>query len=172
MNARTLAVALTASLFATGLAAQTVEPGLWEFTSSNMQVDGQPLPDLQEMLGAMAPEQRQMMEQMMLDSGVQLGTQGIRVCLTEEQAQADELPLYDPESDCRQEITERGADHWAFRFDCPDAKGEGEVRFSGRRAFTTRVESTLDVGSETQRGSMETHARWIQADCGDVRPVE
>lgn len=172
MKRRTFPLALAASLVATGLAAQTVEPGLWEFTTRNMQVEGQPLPDLQEMFGAMTPEQRQMMEQMMQDSGVQLGSQGVRVCLTEEQANAEDLPLHDPQSGCRQEITERSNSHWRFRFDCPDAQGQGEVRFSGRRAFTTSVESSFDAGGQTQSGSMETHARWIQADCGNVRPVE
>ena len=42
--------------------AQMLQPGLWELASSNMQVDGQQLPDFQLMLGQlqgmMTPEQK------------------------------------------------------------------------------------------------------------------
>src|SRR5471032_1608778 len=66
--------------------AQMLQPGLWELTSSNMQVDGQALPDLQLMLGQLKnlpPEQQAMMEQMLQKQGVTLGGKGVRVCLTQ-----------------------------------------------------------------------------------------
>ena len=41
--------------------AQMLQPGLWELTTSNMQVDGKPLPDMAFMLGQLKnlPPERQ-----------------------------------------------------------------------------------------------------------------
>ena len=53
-----------------------------------LQVDGQDLPGMQQMLEQLKnlpPEQRQMMEQMMAQQGVSLGDQGIRICISAEQ---------------------------------------------------------------------------------------
>ena len=64
--------------------AQMLQPGLWELTTSNMQVDGQPLPDLQLMLNqlkSLAPDQQVMMEQAMQKQGVTLAGKGVQVCL-------------------------------------------------------------------------------------------
>lgn len=149
--------------------AQAIRPGLWEISSSAMQVDGQVLPDMQQMLEQMKnlpPEQRQMMEQMMAKQGVQLGDQGVRLCMSEEQIEAREIPLQDPKSGCSHEITERSAELWKFRFSCPDGQGEGETRFVSDREFITQVKGTYGG----QSGSMDSHARWVSADCGGLQP--
>lgn len=52
--------------------AQMLQPGLWELTTSNMQVDGKPLPDMAFMLGQLKnlpPEQRAMMEGVLAKQG-------------------------------------------------------------------------------------------------------
>ncbi|MNQ05620.1 hypothetical protein D3C85_183580 [compost metagenome] len=149
--------------------AQAIRPGLWEISSSAMQVDGQVLPDMQQMLEQMKnlpPEQRQMMEQMMAKQGVQLGDQGVRICMSEEQIEAQDIPLQDPKSGCSHEITERSAELWKFRFSCPDGQGEGETRFVSDREFITQVKGTYGG----QSGSMDSHARWVSADCGGLQP--
>lgn len=43
-------LALMVCLAAPFAQAQVLQPGLWELTSSNMQVDGQQMPDMQVML--------------------------------------------------------------------------------------------------------------------------
>lgn len=149
--------------------AQDIQPGLWEISSSNMQVDGQALPDMQQMLEQMKnlpPEQRQMMEEMMAQQGVQLGDQGVRVCMSEAQIKAQDIPLQDPKSGCSHEITERSAELWKFRFSCPDGQGEGETRFLSDKAFTTQVQGTYGG----RNSSMQSHARWIATDCGGLQP--
>ena len=62
MNVRLLGLFMACGLSIPAAAhAQMLQPGLWELTSSNMQVDGQQLPDLQVMLGQLqnmlTPEQ-------------------------------------------------------------------------------------------------------------------
>lgn len=149
--------------------AQEIQPGLWEISSSNMQVGGQALPGMPQMLEQMnnlPAEQRQMMEQMMAKQGVQLGDQGVRICLSEEQIKAQDIPLQDPTSGCSHEITERSVERWTFRFSCPDGQGEGETRFISDREFTTQVNGTYGG----QSSSMESHARWIAADCAGLQP--
>lgn len=149
--------------------ATEIQPGLWEISSNNMQVDGQALPGMETMLAQMKnlpPEQRQMMEQMLAQQGVQLGDQGVRVCMSEAQIKTQQIPLQDPESGCRHEITERSAELWKFRFSCPDGQGEGETRFVSDREFTTQVQGTYGG----RNSSMQSHARWVSADCGGLQP--
>lgn len=153
--------------------AQEVLPGLWELSSDNMQVNGQQLPGMQELLGqleGLPAEQRQMMQEMMAGKGIQAGGQGLRVCLSEAQVKAQELPLQDARSGCSQEITERSEQLWKFRFRCPDAEGEGETRFVSEREFVTRIDSRFNSGGQAGTSRMETRARWLGEDCGELAP--
>lgn len=74
MNVRLLGLILAGGISLPMAAqAQMLQPGLWEVTSSNMQVDGQQLPDLQLMLGQlqsmMTPEQKAQLENQGLTMG-------------------------------------------------------------------------------------------------------
>ena len=145
-----------------------IQPGLWEISSNTMQVGGQAVPGMEQMLEQMKnlpPEQRQMMEQMLAQQGVQLGDKGVRICMSEAQIKAQQIPLQDPESGCSNEILERSDQRWRFRFTCPDAQGEGETQFVSDREFTTKVTGTYNG----QPSSMESRARWVGADCGSLR---
>lgn len=65
MKIRLPLLALALAMSSPLVHAQMLQPGLWELTTSNMQVDGKPLPDMQFMLGQLKnlpPEQRAMME--------------------------------------------------------------------------------------------------------------
>jgi len=171
MNKRVLA--LLFCLAAPIAQAQMLQPGLWELTSSNMQVDGQPLPDLQLMLGQLnnlPPEQRAMMEQMMQKQGVTLGGKGVRVCLTQDQVKTDNIPLTDPKSGCNQQITDRSGKTWKFRFSCPKAQGTGVAQFASDREFSTKVVGTFNATGAQQNGSMDTRAVWLGQQCGTVKP--
>lgn len=150
-----------------------VLPGLWEFISSDMQVDGQQMPPLQEMLGqvdSLPAEQRQALEETMAGSGLQAGGQGLRVCLSEAQVKAQQLPLQDARSGCTQEITESSEELWKFRFHCADAEGQGETRFVSAREFVTRIDSRFTAAGQTGSSRIETRALWLGADCGELAP--
>ncbi|CAN7378018.1 DUF3617 domain-containing protein [Pseudomonas sp. LjRoot71] len=160
---------LSFCLLPTLACAVELQPGLWEISSNSMQLGGQALPGMQTMLEQLKnlpPEQRQMMEQMMAQQGVQLGDKGVRVCMSEAQIKAQQIPLQDPNSGCRNEVTERSASLWKFRFSCPEGQGEGQTHFVSEREFTTQVNGTFDG----QSGSMQSQARWVAADCGGLKP--
>ena len=171
MNVRLLGLILAGGISLPMAAqAQMLQPGLWEVTSSNMQVDGQQLPDLQLMLGQlqgmMTPEQKAQLE----NQGLTMGGKGVRVCLTPEQVQTNDIPLTDPKSGCTQQITERSGNQWKFRFSCPKAQGAGVATFASDREFTTHVTGTFNATGLKQTGSLDSQAVWLGADCGTVKP--
>ncbi|CAI8828273.1 DUF3617 domain-containing protein [Pseudomonas brassicacearum] len=171
MNVRLLGVALAMGLSVPMAAqAQMLQPGLWELTTSNMKVDNQNLPDLQLILGQvqnqMTPEQRAMLEK----QGITMGGKGIRVCLTPAQVQTNDIPLQDPQSGCKQQITERTGNQWKFRFSCPKAQRNGVATFQSDREFTTKVNGTFNATGIQQNGSLDTRAVWLGQDCGTVKP--
>ncbi|WP_434573450.1 DUF3617 domain-containing protein [Pseudomonas sp. Z3-6] len=171
MNVRLLGVALAMGLSVPMAAqAQMLQPGLWELTTSNIKVDNQNLPDLQLILGQlqtqMTPEQRAMLEK----QGITMGGKGIRVCLTPAQVQTNDIPLQDPQSGCKQQITERTGNQWKFRFSCPKAQGNGIATFQSDREFTTKVNGTFNATGIQQNGSLDTRAVWLGQDCGTVKP--
>jgi len=175
MIIRTSAIALTAWLACSvgSVQAQMLQPGLWEMTTSNMQVNGQPLPDLQVMMAQlqmMAPDQRAMMEQMLAKQGITVAGKGIRSCLTQAQVQSNDIPLQDAQSGCTQQITERNGKVWKFQFSCPKARGAGQAQFLSDREFLTTVSGTFNATGTPQNGSMNTRAVWLGANCGAVKP--
>ncbi|MBF7144359.1 MULTISPECIES: DUF3617 domain-containing protein [Pseudomonas] len=167
-------IALLAALGTTTLAhAQMLQPGLWELTTSNMEVEGKPLPDLQMLLGQLQnlpPEQRAMMEQVLAKQGITVGGKGIRSCLTPEQVKTNDIPLQDPQSGCTQRITERNGNVWKFSFSCPKAQGAGTATFLSDKEFTTQVAGTFSTTGASQKGSMQTRAQWLGSNCGAVKP--
>lgn len=167
-------VTLMCAMGATTLAqAQMLQPGLWELTTSNMEVEGQPMPDMQMMLSqlrSLPPEQRAMMEQMLAKQGITVAGNGIRSCLTAEQVKTNDIPLQDPQSGCTQRITERKGNIWKFSFSCPKAQGAGQATFLSDREFTTQVAGTFNANGTVQKGSMQTRAQWLGANCGSVKP--
>ncbi|HCN46108.1 MAG TPA: DUF3617 domain-containing protein [Pseudomonas sp.] len=173
MNIRVSALALLVGLSSPLVQAQMLQPGLWELTTSNMQVDGKPLPDMEFMLGQLKnlpPEQRAMMEGVLAKQGISVAGKGVRSCLTPEQVKTDDIPLQDPQSGCTQRITDRNGKTWNFEFSCPKAQGTGQAQFLSDREFLTKVQGTFNASGVQQQGSMNTRAVWLGADCGTVKP--
>ncbi len=142
-------------------------PGLWEFSSGDIQVDGQQMPGMDAMLEQMQnlpADQRRMMEEMLAAQGVKLGGKGVQICLSKAQVEADELPFKDDPA-CTQEITERGDKLWKFRFECPDARGQARHALSATRsssapwtANTARALKPAAHGSSPMRVGLPTIA--------------
>jgi hypothetical protein len=161
---------ISALLLPVVVQAEQLQPGLWEISSPRMQVDGQQMPgmeQMQEQLKNLPPEQRQMMQQMMAKQGVQLGEQGIRICLSEAQVKANDLPVQQ-QAGCQQETIERTASLWKFRYRCPDSEGEGETHFASATAFTTEMRSRSSANGKPQNSTLQSQGRWLSADCAGL----
>jgi hypothetical protein len=172
---------LAASALLCGAQAQNpvhkVQPGLWEnqFTIQT----GDPLldqmaSDMQARMGALPPEQRQMIEQMMASRGVRMGTKPntVQACITPEQAARDELPQQNEQ--CKQVDAQRSGNTVKVKFRCesnPPASGEGEftlispTRYSGR----TRVDTV--VQGQPAQLNVVLDGRWLAADCKTAAPA-
>ena len=168
-------VELTAAALLVGaLPVQAVDllPGLWEFSSDDIEVNGMQMPGVEEMVEQMKnlpPDQKGMMEEMLAAQGVQLGANGMRICLSEAQVKSRKLPFQD-EPGCSQKITEQTDSLWAFTFQCPDAKGQGETRLISEREVASVIESDYRVGTEQGSSRMQSRGRWLSADCGALNP--
>jgi hypothetical protein len=171
MNVRLLGLAMAIGLSLPVAAhAQMLQPGLWELTTSNMKVDDQNLPDLQLILGQLQSQMTAQQRAQLEKQGITMGGKGIRACLTPEQVQTDDIPLTDPQSGCKQEVTDRTGNQWKFRFSCPKAQGAGVATFLSDREFTTKVNGTFNATGIQQKGSLESRAVWLGQDCGTVKP--
>ncbi|SFT96669.1 DUF3617 domain-containing protein [Pseudomonas marincola] len=160
-------------LLPTLASAAPILPGLWEVSTDKMEVDGKAMPGMEEMfkkVKQMPDEQRKVMEDMMKRQGVRLGEKGIQVCMSEEQVNANHLPLLDTNSGCSQNITERTDKVWKFEYLCPNTRGEGETHFASKKAFTTKVKTHFQTENGEKDGSIESSARWVGADCDTLAP--
>lgn len=176
-------------LFALGLSLQwpglvaantSAAPGLWEqrfaLKSGSAEVTAA-MAQMQQQLAAMPPAQRQQMEQMLAAQGISLpsaagGGPGmqLRFCLTPEQAAKNELPS--PDERCTHRITERTSSLLRMSVECPAEKtrGEGEFRFESPRAYSGRFKMQREEAGKVQAMEMELQARWVGADCGNLKP--
>jgi hypothetical protein len=159
-------------------AQQRLKPGLWEMTQKmqgNAQMD-QAMAELQKQLATMPPEQRKQMEAMMAGRGMQMGGMGaggmsMRVCLTREMVERDEVPA--GSSDCKTTNRQRSGNTLKFAFACsnPPSSGESEVTVSGSEAFTSRTRATTSASGKQETVTMEGSGKWLAADCGSVKPI-
>lgn len=158
------------------LPAQAVElkPGLWELTNDSPQAEQEQMPGIADMLERMdnLPEdERKVMQEILEAQGIRLGVNGIRMCISEAQAKSRDLRFRD-EPGCTQEVVDTGDDRWTFRYECPGMKGSGETRLVSDREFVSVIETEYAEGTRSGAARMESHGRWIGADCGGLKPVE
>jgi hypothetical protein len=175
-----LAAAVTLVLAAPALAQQRPAPGLWEY-SMTMKGDARmeaAMAQRRAQMERMTPEQRKAMEAMMAQRGVAMGADGpgqgmsVKVCLTPEQVQRDEMPTGN-ERNCKITSKERSGNSLRFKFECSgerQAKGEGEYVFSGDKAYKGHTVIDTMLRGQPQRMEMDHQGKWLGADCGDIQP--
>lgn len=179
MKLKTLSVCL---LLATGVghaAAQSMKPGLWEM-STQMKGNGQmgeAMAEAQKELANMPPEQRKMMQDMMAKQGVQMGVGAgggmtIKLCMTQEMVDRNEISD-GQQHGCTHTHSPRMGNTMKFSFVCtkPPSSGEGQVTFTSPEAYSMKMTSTTTVNGAREQMDMQSNARWLRADCGNVKPL-
>jgi hypothetical protein len=169
--------AIAALAVASALAQPQVQrkPGLWEVKSKH---SGAGMPNMEEMLANVPPEQRAQVEQMMKQQGAGMGgaPNSFRYCLTAERAAKEMVPASDPDTQCEHKTGARTGGEQRFSFSCK-AKDGSTVQGDGR-AFDVSPESyALDMNMKMVRDGKpmqmrtEQKARWLGADCKGLKPL-
>jgi len=176
-----LAAAVACLFVATpALSAETLKPGLWEITSqmqggsSGQMTDA--MAQMQKAMAEMSPEQRKMTQDMMAKQGVQMGAAsggGIttKMCMTQEMVERNDIGTQ--QGDCTHTTAPRMGSSMKFSFTCtkPPSRGDGEVSFSGRESYTTKMAMTTTVKGKPEKMDMQGSGKWLGADCGNIKPM-
>ncbi|TNF36631.1 MAG: DUF3617 domain-containing protein [Gammaproteobacteria bacterium] len=172
MKRLTTTACLLAMLLASALAtADGLQPGLWEIRTTTL-IDGQALPTLEEMMKDVPPHMREQMKGMMANSGVDMGSGAIRICVSPEKATRQSMPAMDSDPNCQTDIEEKDKYHWTFRMECqnPQRSGEGETHLVSDTLWKSRISMSQTENRKTQQMETETEGRWIGSDCGGLKP--
>ena len=162
--------------------AQKMAPGLWEQSMTMKTQSGQMeagMAKMKEEMARVPPEQRKMVEEMMKQRGMGAAAAGgggnattVKVCITPEQAARDEMPQQQ-RGDCKQLSKERSGNTVKVKFACTGehaSTGEGEYTLISDKAHKGHTVVDTKIQGKAERIEMDHSARWLGADCGEVKP--
>lgn len=175
LHPRVLTLAALVLVTATAQAQTTppIKPGLWQVQSERMS-DGKKAPDLGEQMKTMSPAMRQRMEASMKQHGIDMsGPPGqMKMCQTQESL--DQGKWQGEQSTCKTDFTTRSASVWKWKSSCsqPPSVTEGEAAFSGAESYTVKSTTTMTMQGQSHVTTMALKAKWLGADCGDLKPLQ
>ena len=175
----TAALALLAGAAGGASAQQRMRPGLWEHSVNMKSQSGQmeaAMAEMQKSLASMPPEQRKQMEQMMAQQGVGMGPKGqtVKVCITKEQADLDNVPQ---QEGCTQKVQRVDASTMKVAFSCkggqgqPPSSGEGTITMQGPTAYTGQFRFKTQNQGKPEQIDMAQSGKWLSANCGAIKPM-
>ena len=175
----TAALALLAGMAGGASAQQKMRPGLWEHSVNMKSQSGQmeaAMAEMQKSLASMPPEQRKQMEQMMAQQGVGMGPKGqtVKVCITKEQADLDNVPQ---QEGCTQKVQRVDASTMKVAFACkggqgqPPSSGEGTITMQGPTAYTGQFRFKTQNQGKPEQIDMAQSGKWLSANCGAIKPM-
>ena len=154
-------------------AAQTppIKPGLWEVKSES-SVDGQKAPSPGDKLASLSPQVRAQVEASMKQKGIALGAgDASKVCFTKESM---DPARWGESASCKTEYGARSSSAWKWRSVCsqPEMTIDGEAIFANPESYRIHTTTTMKRGAETRTSERRLQARWLGADCGDLKPLD
>jgi hypothetical protein len=172
-------LALACACAALPAGAQTMKPGLWslsnQMTSSDPQL-AQAMSAMQQHMANMSPEQRQQMQKMMQQNGMQLdigagGAVQTKLCMTREMAERKEFPVQ--QGDCKQTFTQQSSTRGHIAFSCtkPKVSGEGDVTADSDTSYRAHMKIKSEEQGHNQVVDMDVTGKWLSGDCGNIRPI-
>ena len=177
--ASTAALALLAGMAGGASAQQKMRLGLWEHSVNMKSQSGQmeaAMAEMQKSLASMPPEQRKQMEQMMAQQGVGMGPKGqtVKVCITKEQADLDNIPQ---QEGCTQKVQRVDASTMKVAFSCkggqgqPPSSGEGTITMQGPTAYTGQFKFKTQNQGKPEQIDMAQSGKWLSDNCGAIKPM-
>lgn len=173
------AACVLATLAATPVLAQSLKPGLWEFTS-NINANNNPATlqqfaeTLKKHIASLPPAERKIMEDEMASRHESISDKGVsdQFCLTPEMvARPDWLTQQFDGCNTKQSPMLGNTVHFSFSCHDGQSSGNGSMTFSGTTGFTQKVSSVShdSKGPAIAPMTMTTSARWLGANCGSVK---
>jgi hypothetical protein len=176
MKTRHVFAAIVAGTFAVGASAQNLKPGLWEVTQNVKGGAGDMsggMSQMHQQMASMPPHERKMMEDMMAQRGMKMGSGGMstRTCMTKEMLERNELPTQ--KDDCKTTKQQRSGNTMKFSVSCsnPPSSGEGQVTYVSPEAYTMKMNVNTTVSGKPETMSMDTSGKWLGSDCGSIKPM-
>jgi hypothetical protein len=167
---------------ASAYCADSIKPGLWEMTNQMQGAGGgeaaNAMAAMQKEMASMPAEQRKMMQDMLAKQGMQIsstadGAMAVKMCMTQEMIDRNEVAPQDGNGNCTHTNSARTGNSMKFSFVCtkPASSGEGEVNFTSPEAYTSRVVVKSMVRGKPETMDMRTSGRWLGKDCGNIKPL-
>jgi hypothetical protein len=147
-----------------------IKPGLWQ-VSMQRAVDGHAAPSPTDRLNNLPPEMRAKVEAGMKARGVELGAGGeMKVCHTRESLAQGTWNRQS--STCKTDVKTRSAASWTWHTSCtqPSMETDGETLFANAENYVVKTSSTMTMGGQARSSQNTVTAKWLGADCGDVKP--
>ena len=183
MRTKVLVAALVVPTMLYGQVAEPgLKPGLWEVRVVKQVVDGRDLSrqlaqanmQMQQAMQSMPPAQRAQMESMLKQHGMRPGNGGYQICITAEMARRD-TPILDKNGRCHTSKVDRNGNHTSFAFSCRSkgttTTGTGVAQLSSELVTTRTNTTTENAKGEKHTMQVESQMKYLQADCGDVKPL-
>ena len=158
--------------FAQAQSAPPIKPGLWQ-VQSERELDGRKAPDPMEQMKGLPPEARKQMEAMMKKRGIDMGEGGVqKICHSRESL--DQGRWKGDSERCKTDITGRSAASWKWHSVCtePPSEMEGEALFTSPESYTVKTLMTTHRKGQPQTMRMTMTAKWLGADCGELKPMQ
>jgi hypothetical protein len=151
--------------------AKDIKPGLWEVQHKTV-MDGQALPDMNEILAKVPPEMRGQVQAMMAKNGAGMTDKGLTICITPEQITKQQYGN-DPKSQCQLSDMKHEDNVTHMKMQCSKPKGEGETTVTrlSPEAWTSVSRMTMEEKGTPHTMNSESTAKWLSTDCGDVKPA-
>ena len=154
-----------------------VKPGLWEARMSALDADGHEVaPPEQAALSRLSPEARTAMADAMKARGVPMpdSNGATKVCLTKEMFESGGWQQMASELGCTTNYSTLSGTTWKWHSSCTALKSEsdGEAVFTSAESYRTKVTTTATVMGKTNTSTRIVQAKWLGADCGDIKPFD
>lgn len=171
-----IAASLTATLSSTASAqaAPPIKPGLWEV---QMEREGGPaMPDVNEHLKNMPPEQRKRMQAMMKERGVDMsgGMNKLKICL--DKASLDQGRWQgQQDTHCKTDYSQSSGTTWRWHAVCGEPYNsvtDGEATFTNAESYVVKSKTTMTVQGKPQTTQSTIQSKWVGANCGDIKPIQ
>lgn len=153
------------------IAADSMKPGLWEMTMKSDQLKQQ------QQMPELSPAQREQMQKLgMPVPTMRDGAVVHQVCITKEYAaRSGTLDPKPPSSECKLSNQNRSGSSYRAEVTCdgPNLKGTGTMKgtFSGDTSYASTYEFKGTSRGKPVTQQHETTAKWLRADCGNVKPM-